>query len=122
MLIPIRHENMTARRWPVVTLALIAINTVAFIATHDALSRQAPDLGKVKAHILILAATHPELTLTPGAEQLVTSFKDHNPGEWAKVQDPNHKIIDAWDAASGSWRSSRSCSRRWIRWPNSMTS
>jgi len=25
MLIPIKHENMTARRWPVVTLALIAI-------------------------------------------------------------------------------------------------
>ena len=98
MLIPIRHDNMAARRWPVVTLALIAINTVAFIATHDTLSRQAPDLRNVKAHILVLAATHPELTLTPSAQQLVTSFKDHNPGEWAKVQDPNHKIIDAWDA------------------------
>ena len=98
MLIPIRHENMSARRWPLVTLALIAINTIVFIATHDALTRQAPELGKVKVHILILAATHPELTLSPDAQHLVTSFKEHNPDQWAKVQDPNHKIIDAWDA------------------------
>jgi membrane associated rhomboid family serine protease len=98
MLIPIRHDNMSARRWPVVTLALIAINTIVFVATHDALTRQAPQLGKVKAHILILAATHPELSLTPEAQQLVTNFRDHNPNEWAKVQNPNHKIIDAWDA------------------------
>jgi len=98
MLIPIRHENMSARRWPVVTLALIAINIIVFLATHDTLTRQAPELGKVKVHILILAATHPELTLTPEAQQLVNGFKDHNPNEWAKVQDPNHRIIDAWDA------------------------
>ncbi len=98
MLIPIRHENMSARRWPIVTLALIAINTVVFLATHGALTRQAPELGAVKVHILILAATHPELNLSPDAQQLASSFKDHHPGEWAKVQDPNHKIIDAWDA------------------------
>jgi len=98
MLIPIRHENMSARRWPVVTLALIAINTIVFIATHDAVTHQAPELHKVKSHILILAATHPELTLSPEQQQLVTSVKQHDPDYWAKVQDPNHKIRDAWDA------------------------
>jgi membrane associated rhomboid family serine protease len=98
MLIPIRHENMSARRWPVVTLALIAINTIVFLATHDALTHQAPELGKVKAHILILAATHPELNLKPEAQQLVTNFKTRYPTEWLKIQDPSHKIIDAWDA------------------------
>jgi hypothetical protein len=35
MLIPIRHENMSARRRPIVTFALIAINVTAFLATHD---------------------------------------------------------------------------------------
>ena len=98
MLIPIRHDNMSARRWPVVTLALIAINIIVFVATHDALTRQAPELGKARVHILILAATHPELTLSPEAQQLVSGFKEHNPEAWAKVQDPNHKIIDAWEA------------------------
>jgi len=37
MLIPIKHENMTARRWPVVTLSLIAINTIVFLFTMTAL-------------------------------------------------------------------------------------
>jgi membrane associated rhomboid family serine protease len=98
MLIPIRHDNMTARRWPVVTLALIVINTVVFIATHDALTRQAPEVGNVKVHILILAATHPELTMAPDARQLVNGVKDHNPSEWAMFQDPGRKVFDDWEA------------------------
>ncbi len=98
MLIPIRHDNMSARRWPVVTLALIAINIIVFVATHDALTRQAPELGKARVHILILAATHPELTLAPEAQQLVSGFKKSNPNAWAMFQDPNHKIVDPWDA------------------------
>jgi len=98
MLIPIRHDNMSARRWPVVTLALIVINTVAFIATHDALTRQAPEIGSVKVHILILAAAHPELNLTPDARQLVNGFKDHNLNDWAMLQDPGHRVFDEWDA------------------------
>ena len=63
MLIPIRHENMAARRWTVITLTLIAINIIVFLGTHDALSRQAPELGKVKVLLLILAATRSELNL-----------------------------------------------------------
>jgi membrane associated rhomboid family serine protease len=38
------------------------------------------------------------LNLAPDVQQLVTSFKGQYPREWAKIQDPNHKIIDAWDA------------------------
>ena len=98
MLIPIRHENMSARRWPVITLALIVINLAAFLATNDRLHRQAPELGKVKAHILLLAAMHPELTMQPDVQQMVAAFRDRNPNEWARVQNPSHQIIDAWDA------------------------
>ena len=58
MLIPIKHENMEARRWPVVTLALIAINVVAFLFTMSAIDDEAPQLGELKSHILILAALH----------------------------------------------------------------
>jgi len=36
-MIPIRHENMTARRWPVVTLSLIVINVVVFLFTISAI-------------------------------------------------------------------------------------
>jgi hypothetical protein len=34
MLIPLRHENMEGRRWPVVTFALIALNVLALRSPH----------------------------------------------------------------------------------------
>ncbi|HKC70923.1 MAG TPA: rhomboid family intramembrane serine protease, partial [Terriglobales bacterium] len=98
MLLPIKHENMSARRLPVITLALIAINVVAFLATHSTIEEQAPQLGKARAHILLLAAAHPELKLTPEAEQLVTSFEKDHPSTWKKIQDPSHDVVDPWDA------------------------
>jgi membrane associated rhomboid family serine protease len=98
MLFPIKHENMAARRWPVVTLALIAINTIVFLLTMTALDDETPQLGEVKSHILILAATHPELKLRPESQQLVEGFQQRHPDEWKQVQNPNHDVIDAFDA------------------------
>jgi membrane associated rhomboid family serine protease len=98
MLIPIKHENMTARRWPVVTLALIAINTLVFLFTMTAMDGEAPQLGELKSHILILAALHPELTLKPESQRLVDGFKRSHPQQWKQVQDPFRDIIDAYDA------------------------
>ncbi|HKU22238.1 MAG TPA: rhomboid family intramembrane serine protease [Terriglobales bacterium] len=98
MLLPIKHENMSARRLPVITLALIAINLMAFLATHSSIEEQAPQLGKARAHILLLAAAHPELKLTPEAQQLVTSFEKDHPSTWKKIQDPSHDVVDPWDA------------------------
>jgi len=98
MLVPIKHENMAARRWPVVTLALIAINTVVFLFTFSAMNDEAPELGEVKSHILILAALHPELTLKPESQRLVAGFKQSHAAQWKHVQDPYRDIIDAYDA------------------------
>ncbi|HSB75836.1 MAG TPA: rhomboid family intramembrane serine protease [Terriglobales bacterium] len=98
MLLPIKHENMEARRWPVVTLALIALNLVVFLGTHFTMDEQAPALGQAKAHILLLAAAHPELTLTPEAQELVTSFQKQHPSAWQQIQNPNHDVVDPWDA------------------------
>jgi membrane associated rhomboid family serine protease len=98
MLIPIKHENMTARRWPVVTLALIAINAVVFLFTISAIDNEGPALGELKSHILILAALHPELKMTPEAQHLVDSFKQSHPEAWKQVQNPYRDIIDPYDA------------------------
>ena len=98
MLLPIKHENMSARRLPVVTLALIAINVLVFLGTYSTIEEQAPQLGKARAHILLLAAAHPELKLTPEAQQLVTSFEKDHPSTWKKIQDPGHEVVDPWDA------------------------
>jgi membrane associated rhomboid family serine protease len=98
MLIPIKHENMAARRWPVVTLALIAINVAVFLFTMTAMDDEAPHLGEVKSHILILAALHPELKMQAESQRLVEGFKQSHPNQWKQVQNPNRDIIDAYDA------------------------
>src|SRR3954452_6057089 len=98
MLIPIKHENMAARRWPVVTLALIAINTLVFLLTTMSMSDEAPQLGEVKADILILAALHPELKMHPDEQRLVDGFKQSHPDQWKQVQNPYRDVINAYDA------------------------
>ena len=98
MLIPIKHENMEARRWPVITIALIVINTVVFLITNAAMEKESPELGAVKVHIILLAGMHPELKMTDDAQQLVESFKKDNPTEWQQVQSPTRHLIDGWDA------------------------
>jgi len=89
---------MEARRWPVVTLALIAINTIVFVLTTMSMSDEAPQLGETKADILILAAVHPELKMQPQAHQLVDGFKKSHPAQWKQVQNPYRDIINAYDA------------------------
>jgi len=98
MLIPIKHENMTVRRWPVITLALIAINTIVFLFTMTALDDESPQLGEVKSDILLLAALHPELKFAPESQHLVDNFKKSHPDEWKQVASPYRDIISAYDA------------------------
>lgn len=33
MIIPLTHEDMQARRWPIVTTVLVAINVIVFLYT-----------------------------------------------------------------------------------------
>jgi membrane associated rhomboid family serine protease len=98
MLIPIKHENMEARRWPVITLALIAINVLVFLFTMSAMDDEAPQLGEIKTHILILAALHPELKMQPQSQRLVDGFKKTHPEQWAQVQNPYRDVINTYDA------------------------
>ena len=70
MLVPIGHENMSARRWPVITIGLMFVNLLTFASTHRAVDQQHSQLWKVEKHILILAATHPDLVLTTEARKL----------------------------------------------------
>jgi membrane associated rhomboid family serine protease len=100
MLIPIRHENMSARRWPVITLGLIALNTVIFLGTYfttqdDEKQQQSRE---VRMHLLMLAAMHPELNVPPKVQELVTSFQEHNPKAWNFMKDGNRAVEDPWDA------------------------
>src|SRR5262249_19068655 len=98
MLIPIRHENMSARRWPVVTFGLIALNTVIFLFTHYGVERPSPGAAQVPAHILLLAADHPELSMPPEIQHIVKFFQERAPEFWASLRNPDRPNFDAWEA------------------------
>ena len=98
MLIPVQHENMSARRWPVITIGLILLNFVIFLDTHWVMEKQGSQLWQVREHILVLAAMHPQLLLTPEVQEWVADFRKHDPDDWAEMQKPNSEVLDDWDA------------------------
>ncbi len=98
MLIPVTHENLRGRRWPYITIAVILINLLAFLGTHWTLQRESQKLAAVKVHILLLAAMHPELQMTPEVQKLVESFQRSNPKLFAQAKLQQRPLADAWDA------------------------
>jgi hypothetical protein len=98
ILIPLKHENMEGRRWPIITLALIGLNILAFIGTHWAMQEQAPKLAEVRLHLLLLAAEHPDLKMPEDAQQFVSDFQKANPQVWKQAASPYRQLVDAADA------------------------
>jgi membrane associated rhomboid family serine protease len=98
MLIPLRHENMQGRRWPVITIGLIALNILIFLGTHLSMDQQAPELTEVRVHVLLLAAMHPELKMQEKAQRFVSTIQTKSPSMWKQLQNPNRELQDAWDA------------------------
>ncbi|HYL86097.1 MAG TPA: rhomboid family intramembrane serine protease [Candidatus Angelobacter sp.] len=85
ILIPLKHENMEGRRWPVVTFALIALNILAFLGTHWTIEKQEPELLEVRFQVLLYAASHSEATLPDDLQQLVTDYQQTNPEGWKQI-------------------------------------
>ena len=98
MFIPLRHENMESRRWPVISIALVALNLLVFLSTHWRMQDENPQRTQVRSHIVLLAAAHPELTMSPEAQEFVTTFQQRNPGLWKEAQSETRDVADAWDA------------------------
>ncbi len=98
MLIPLGHEKTSARRWPVITFGLIAINLVVFLATNSAIQGEGQELGITRAHILMLAAMRPDINVPENVQPMVTKFREQNPGLWKRLEDFNRPVEDAWDA------------------------
>lgn len=96
VLIPIQHENMSARRWPIVTLTLILVNLAIFATTHRLVDSQDARLWQVRKHILLLAATHTGLILKPEAREFVVEVQTQFPNEWAEMQSPTSDEADDW--------------------------
>jgi len=99
MLIPLRHENMEGRRWPVVTFALIALNVLIFLGTHWTIEAQEPERREVRMHVLVLAAAHPDLKMPETIQKFVNEVQTKTPeAVWKQLASTNRKPEDAWDA------------------------
>lgn len=101
MLIPLRHENMRGRRWPIITFALIALNILAFVLTKGPIQEQQPQRAQVRVRLLVLAATHPELHMSADASAFVESVKKKTGDQWDKLIAANRSAANVPDA-SGS--------------------
>ncbi|HTT33790.1 MAG TPA: rhomboid family intramembrane serine protease [Methylomirabilota bacterium] len=98
ILIPLKHENMEGRRWPIITFALIALNIVAFLGTHWTIDKQQPEALEVRVHVLLLAASHPELKMPEDVQQFVENFQKSNPEAWKEATSQYRQLFDAEDA------------------------
>lgn len=98
MLIPLRHENMQGRRWPVITIGLIVLNTLFFLLTYGKIEEQSRQEGEVKVHVLMLAALHPELKMPADLQKFVEKTRSSQPKLWKYLQNPQREVADSWDA------------------------
>lgn len=98
MLIPLRHENMSGRRWPIVTFALIGLNVAVFLFTHWKIEAEQPKRAEARLHLLILAATHPELKTTSESSEFIEHVKKASGPAWDRVANPSRSLQDSWDA------------------------
>ncbi len=107
MIIPLRHENMHGRRWPYVTIGIIALNTIFFLATHWTIERETSQTVEIHEHILLLAATHPNSPMNSAEQKLVEGFRHSQSKAWNLIASPNHTPFDAWDVQMRGWTDAR---------------
>jgi len=98
MLIPLRHESMEGRRWPIVTITLLSLNILIFLGTHWKIDEQTQQAVPVKTHVILLSAMHPELKKGDAVQEYVDAIQARNPRIWERLRDPNRQLEDAWDA------------------------
>lgn len=98
MFIPLRHESNEGRRWPLISISIVLLNLFIFLGTHWLKDKESPERGELHAHLIMLAAMHPELAITPDAQAYITNFQKTNPGLWREAQSPNREVADGWDA------------------------
>src|SRR5690242_7053606 len=114
MIIPLNHENMHGRRWPYVTIGLIALNTIFFLATHGTIDREIHEIGEVQERILLLAATHPITPMNAAEQKLVENFRHSQSKVWDLFSSAHRTPLDSWDVQMRDWRDTQ-CEEEMIR-------
>jgi membrane associated rhomboid family serine protease len=97
VIIPLCHENHRGRRWPFVTIGIIALNSLFFLITYTSLERDAGRLAELQSRTLRLAAMYPDLALSPPQQELVDDFRRSQPQTWNRLGSPNRNPADLWE-------------------------
>lgn len=84
MLIPIAHENMQGRRWPYVTIAVIALNTLIFLFTIQPMEHEMARIGQAQMRILLFNIRFPDATMSADAGHMVYYVKHQQPEAYAE--------------------------------------
>ena len=124
IIVPLSHEDLRGRRWPWITIAIIALNVVVFLFTYWSMAEQSASLTQTRIKILLLAANHPRVQMSPETQKQVETFKSADPQTWAQLGSRQRRLFDqapAWDvrmrefepseanaemvALSGEWKS-----------------
>jgi membrane associated rhomboid family serine protease len=103
MIIPLTHENMKGRRWPYVTMAIIALNLLVFLGTHWKIEEESQQIAQLEVHILVLDAAHPDIQVPPAAQKMVDAFSHENAQLWHRLRDGEQGPVDAWDIQMRDW-------------------
>lgn len=98
MIVPLAHENLHGRRLPWVTIAIIVVNFVVFLATYQRMEREARVSGDAQIHIILLSARYPDTQMTDDAAEVVDAFKRQHPQGFEELAQTNRRPVDAWDA------------------------
>ena len=110
MFIPIGHENLRGRRWPVVTITIIVLNFLVFLGTYGQIENESKELGQVELHILRLAAVHPGAEMPPAVQEFVQNFQKQHPTVFYQLQLPSRRGLDDWDLQMQEWDNDRASS------------
>jgi membrane associated rhomboid family serine protease len=97
MIIPVAHENLRGRRWPYVTSAIIALNTLIFLLTTSPMDVQQQRVSEVQAQIVLLSARFPDATMTPVARHMVQLFKRQYSTPYLRLATPDPTHPTPWD-------------------------
>lgn len=100
MLIPLKHDNLEARRWPVITIALIVLTVLISLATQGVMDQDSPELVQLKTRILLLATQHPELKLSSAEQKLVGNLRKQNDNALPQIPGLSVPAVGSTDAAS----------------------
>lgn len=99
MFIPLAHESLRGRRWPWVTIAIIALNTVVFLLTQGTIERDFKQISQAELHLLLFSARFPDASMTPEGAQTVEAFKLQHSEIYKRMADSRRtRAADAWDA------------------------